>query len=601
MHHIHSRHSGFRVLTLVSVIIALAIPLSGANSASPYSVAPTDRNPRPQLGSYGTNSDGSWHDSGPQVNMPFKNTFGLREVRATDGAVPGGAYLGDGWRGPVAWWINYFSVYDSSFGGYWFYVPLDNGQGNRLFKLNASSMTVSPVCEKWQMCQMPYAYEWSYITPGLMYFPSGSQVKAYNYDTSSGPNTVYDFAQCPGVVQYQPGSVSVGSVYASHDDSVIGATIGNTMLAMFNRTNQKCYWISSLYGVVGGTDNPEGTPASMQPWPNIPTGSPSGFTLHDGWMSAGGNWGVIVPECTSAGCPPSFNVIWQVSDSSGVETNNTTLCTAYGGCQGHIAIGQDKAFYVSSTPTTGGVPAHYDFATFPLLTPNGYSFLKLHPSGAPFFNPYADNHECNVSDTHPNWNTGDGGPIIVSSFVDSLVPGFSLTQINCAWDHEIDAVASDGSGVTWRLAHNRASGQANRLSDPGTSYNAVSMPVCTSDGKYCMWATDWNGALGTQTANTTIGGYYCTVSCAWRPNTHYSKGQETLGGWGNEQVAIQAGTSGSKAPSMSGTPGGITHDGSVIWENQPGCNTNETVKVSAGGSTLGKGLCRTDIFIVEAK
>ena len=125
------------------------------------------------------------------------------------------------------------------------------------------------------------------------------------------------------------------------------------------------------------------------------------------------------------------------------------------------------------------------------------------------------------------------------------------------------------------------------------------MPVCSSDGKYCMWATDWNGTLGTQTANTTIGGYYCTISCAWQPNTQYKRGQEVLGAGGDEQVAIQAGASGSSAPAF--WKGAITHDGSVVWQGKPGCNNSSTLKVSAGQSAADKGLCRTDVFIVEAK
>jgi hypothetical protein len=608
MTHTYSNHCSRVVSILASVVIALAVPLFGQNNPAPYTVAPTDRTPRPQLGNYGTNTDGAWHDSGPQVNKPFNNIFGLREVRVTDGMIPGGAFIGDGWQGPATWWANYFSVYDPTFGGYWFYIPLDNGQGDHLFKLNPSSMTVTPLCGKWQNCTMPYAAEWSYVTPGLMYFGSGSQVQSYNYDTNKGPNTVYDFAQCPGIAQYQQDGIGVWDISVSHDDSVVKAVIGDSMLAIFNRTTEKCYWISSQYGMVGGTDFPEATPASMQPWPNLPAYSPSGFTLHDGWMSSNGNWGVIVPECDAAGCPPAFNVIWQVHDSSGNETNKTTLCTIFGGCEGHIALGQNKAFYVISAPKTTGVsaPPHYDFGTFPLASPTGGtytsgSYTRLHPTGPPYFNDYAPDTECNVSDTHPSWNTSDTQPIIESSFVDQLVPGFSLMQINCAWDHEIDAVASDGSGTTWRLAHNRASGLANQLSDPESSYNALSMPVCTSDGKYCMWATDWNGALGTQTANTTVGGYYCHIDCSWHPHNYYNRGQEILGGWGNEQVAIQAGTTGGSYPSLAGYSGGITHDGGVIWENQPGCNTSESLHVSAGGNTLGKGLCRTDVFIVEAK
>jgi hypothetical protein len=59
-------------------------------------------------------------------------------------------------------------------------------------------------------------------------------------------------------------------------------------------------------------------------------------------------------------------------------------------------------------------------------------------------------------------------------------------------------VASDGSGTTYRLAHNHATG----LSQPGaglaTSYNALSMPVESPDGKLVLWATDWQSSLGEQ-------------------------------------------------------------------------------------------------------
>jgi hypothetical protein len=584
MHPINPRRSGIALLLAATALIAFTFPLFGASSAGPYSVAPTDRNPRPQLGNYGSNVDGSWHDSGPQVYKPFKNTFGLREVRATDGNIPGGWNIGDGWRGPVNSETNYFSVYDSSFGGYWFYVPLDNGAGNHLFKLYASSMTVSPVCENWAGCAMPYAAEWSYTTPGLMYYSSGSKVMEFNYQTNSGPTEVYDFSTCPGILEYSNGNVS--ALYISRDDSVLANWLPDSeVFATYNRNTGVCDWISTQSGMEGGTSNPEGTLISNTSW--IPN------SLHSAAINGNGQWAFLTLKTPVHGL---YNIFWQVG------TTNADTCEVWGWCGGHLAFGNEKFFYVSSSPQTTGVsvPPHYDFALAPINNSSNESIgniIKLHPEGAPYFNTYAPDTECNVSDTHPNWNSGDGQPIIVSSFVDSLVPGFSLTQINCAWDHEIDAVASDGSGTTWRLAHSRASGQANRFSDPMTSYNALSMPVCTSDGKYCMWATDWNGGLGTQTGNTTIGGYYCTISCGWRPNTYYKSGQELLGPGGDEQVAIQAGISASSAPPF--WKANITHDGSVVWQASAGCYYSS--RVASGQSTAGKGLCRTDVFIVEAK
>ncbi|HTV55418.1 MAG TPA: hypothetical protein VMI06_10945 [Terriglobia bacterium] len=585
----HQRHSQYSKLTLfvLIILIALSFPLFGASGSAPYTVAPTTRTPMPQLGNYGTNVDGSWHDNGPQVNKPFKNVFGLREVRVTDGSIPGGWSVGDGWRGPVNYAINYFSVYDSSFGGYWFYVPLDGG-GNHLFKLDSSSMTVSPVCENWAGCLAPYAAEWSYATPGLMYYGSGSKVMEFNYDTNSGPTEVYDFSACPGILQYSNGDV--GTLYVSRDDAVLANWLPNSeVFATYNRNTGVCNWISTQSGMEGGTNNPEGTLISNLSW--IPN------SLHTVAINGTGQWAFLTLTTPVNGL---YDIFWQVG------TTNVDTCEVYGWCQGHLALGNDSFFYVAGSPQTTGVsvPSHYDFALAPVTNVSNESLsniVRLHAKGAPYFNTYAPDTECNVSDTHPNWNTNDSQPIIVSSFVDQLVPGFSLMQINCAWDHEIDAVASDGSGTTWRLAHNRASGLANQFSQPDSSYNALSMPVCSNDGKYCLWATDWEGSLGTQTANTTIGGIGCITTCVWQPNTHYVQGQEILGGWGNEQVAIQAGTSGSNAPSMAGHNGGKTHDGSVIWENQPGCNTNETIGVPTGGNPQGKGLCRTDVFIVEAK
>jgi hypothetical protein len=698
---------------LLCVPYSLASQSRGSGNSAvcgwmPRPCAPIDRVPRPNLSVLPGNVDGSWTDSGPQIDVPWINEFAEREVRATDGNIPGGYPDGDGWRGPSDSFPNYWSVYDPSIGGYYFYLTLD-GDGNRLFILNSKSMQVTPVCSNWSGCAMPYASEFSYVTPGLMYYPNGSAVYEYNYDTNTGPTEIYDFANCPGLTANQSGGTSiVGTTYVSSNDQIIGARIGNSIFALYNTANTKCYWFSSVYGLVGGTDNP--TPvASGLPWPGPPTlgalgtsasgslpaqtyyvketvrtdlnyspaetlpssegtvtlsttgsitiGAPTiasnplvnnigkycmvyigtasggetlqmsnqscsstltfsgplasgtaspptanaaGFWVHDMAPSIAGQFVLVVADQATGA---SANLIWQAFGPTGTETASTVLCSANGGCGGHVAPGFSYMFYVISGPLTGGVPPHYDFGLTPLAMPTGNNYTRLHPSGPPYFNTYAPNTECNVNDTHSNWsydNTSDGMPIVVSSFVDGST-SYPLMTVHCAWDHEIDAVASDGSGKTWRLAHNRATGLANPLSQDDSQYNALSMPVCSPDGHYCLWTTDWNSALGTTSGNTTIGGEGCTGSCKWASNKSYSHDQEIIDSNGNEEVATTAGTSGSTPPTWPTTTNGTVTDGSVTWQMQPGCNTSATQSVSFGGNPQGNGECRTDVFIVEAK
>jgi hypothetical protein len=657
----------------------------------PVPCAPTDRVTRPTLGVYSANIDGAWGDSGPQVDEPFVNEFGEREVRATDGNIPGGLFIGDGWIGPVGWWFNYFSVYDRSFGGYYFYVPLDDSAGNRLFQLNANTMQVAPVCSIWPQCNMPYAGEWSFTTAGLMYYSSGSQILSYNYDTGAGPTLEYDFNNCPGL-----SGQSFYDLVVSSDDETFSVR-NTTSLAIYSARYGKCYWLNNAGGLIGGTDNPTPIPASL-PWPgpvtlgalsatsgSIPAGtyyveesvftdgssyetlpsspnsialtstggiqiaaetnatnpifvnvgktcnvyvgtsssgpfyrqlssqtcsststlstytasgaqpvsaSTAGYGMHDGQINSSGQFGWTVPDNGA-----NFNLFWQIYNPYGVETSTTNMCSATSGnCLGHISFGYNRAVYVESNPPSGGVPAHYDFGLVPLAAPTTQT--RLHPSGPPFYNPFqAPRPECNATDTHTQWinaNASDGMPMVVSSFVDSSNPPYSLMQIQCAWDHEIDAVATDGSGTTWRLAHNRASGLANPQATPDSSYNALSMPVCSSDGRFCLWATDWQSSLGTQTGEISSSNFCKGQSgCQWHPRTSYAHYQEIIDPNGNEEMATEAGTSGSSQPTWPTSSGGTVPDGGVTWQMGPGCNT--------AAPTGGQGVCRTDVFIVEVK
>lgn len=551
----------------------------------PYPCSATDRVPRSNVRTdYATNIDGTWSDNGPQVRQVFINDFGNREVRVTDGIVPTTSnYGGDGWSGPVGWWINYFSVYDPSIdgtGGYYFFVPLDNGLGNELFTLNAKTMQVG-----WQGL-VSYAGGFSFLTPGLMYYATGAQVCSWNYDSGSGSGTcsdghgteIYDFSTCPSL----SGISGLGDLVVSHDDQTFSERTSN-ILAVYSSRYAKCYWVNVSSNQIGGTDNP--TPISV----TVP-GWPSGYGYHDGIINASGQYGWLVPN--NGGTLVDF---WTIFGGSGVETTTINECTATSGsCQGHISLGYSKAVYVESNPPNGGVSPHYDFGLLPMGAPTTQTHVLT--GGPPWYNPFV-NPNCNVTDTHTEWenvNVSDNTPFVESSFVDASNSPFSLMQIVCAWDHEIDAVSTDRSGVVWRLAHNRATGKNNPLAAIGSGYNADSMPVCSSDGKYCLWATDWQASLGTQTGEIG-GGNYCQgpYGCEWQPGTAYALNQEVIDLNGNEEMTTMAGTSGSTQPVWPTTIGGTVTDGGVKWQMGAGCDTAQT-RATAG-------VCRTDAFIVEVK
>jgi hypothetical protein len=100
-------------------------------------------------------------------------------------------------------------------------------------------------------------------------------------------------------------------------------------------------------------------------------------------------------------------------------------------------------------------------------------------------------------DQHQSWNNVDPA--------DSL-PFFSstwstTTPFPTAWYNEIIAVAADGSGKTWRFAHNFITARSQRFS---TEY---AIGTVSQDGKFFMVSSDWMGKLGSESGavNCTIG------------------------------------------------------------------------------------------------
>ncbi len=804
---------------LASGLTAQGMKGSGTSLACagfvPAPCARTDRIVNGTLGkNYATNVDGTWTDNGPQVNIPWINDFGEREVRATDGMIPGGKPIGGGASGPSTWWTNYWSVYDSSISGYYFYVPLSStgsGEyGDRLYVLSPKAMTVTPVCSAWPGCKMPYAGSWSSKTPGIMYYATGEDLCSYSYDSSSSNSgscsdgvgsLVFNFSTCPDYGTYYSGSVFLDGV--SFGDTWLEASFGSTALAAYNTQSGDCYWYSTQYGMVGGTgmsaesasipaaapptlpsgsltattgtgsmpaeaeyyveltrvteDGFESTPSAEQSIPLSATGeitisgqsiggTESSFytsnwtntcNVYAGTASGGETLQMSGQSCSAAitlasysttgAAPPTLNgagynlhgtdagtggwmnaepnisvsngkgggtyVLWEPGTANTIEC--ITESSDY--CEGHESVGQTYIFYNIQAPPSGGVASPYDVGISPNADSSSSNYTHLIPKGPPYYNPYAaiPNAGCNVSDYHSNWtydNPADAMPVLWSSFVEPFVgmvaqsgtvsttagsatvtgsgTSFSsswvgdyiwigtsgeqgsglgvgawaqvasvqsstqltlagdapltassydfwtyyypLMGMHCTWDHEIDMVSSSGNGTVWRFAHNRASGVQNQLSNADSSYQALSMPVCSPDGKYCMWATDWANANGQGQLGTETGMWYgtlennsagCFTTCAWQQGTSYSEYQEVIDSNGNEEMAISPGTSGATEPDWPTAVNGTVTDGTsgLEWEMSPGCNTAQSISVHAGGPTVGDGMCRTDVFIVEMR
>jgi hypothetical protein len=692
--------------------------------------APTDRVPRAMgAGRWQTNVDGSWTDSGPQIDLPFINEFGERVTRLTDGlSMPSEA--GDCVTGPATWWANYISTYDPSLGGYYIFLPECEGKGDLLFELNATTMQAAQVCpSSWSGCHMPYASEWSYVTPGLMYYGSGTQIWEYCYDAScpsakvpleSNPQELYDFSTCSGLTSYAGSGAGVWNVYADVTDTWFGVQFGHGAVAEWNASTGECYWNSAIYGLVGGSNYESGgnpapiasSPFSVAPPPGQPSLSatsgsiaPGTYYVEETWntdpncpaeismrcestpspyqtvtLTSTGGISVAVPtiptsnyyfgsngvsptcniylgttesnltlqentqSCTSAitissytttgATPPtesaagylyheqeyslsgqwwltiadwgqaSFNPVWEVVNSGGAATNNVEMCTAYG-CEGHISMGQQTFQFISDDSQQGSVPSHYTPATALYANANSSTWTNLLTEGPPFFGS-----SCGISDTHPSWNDSnpsDTDPVLISSFQDGG-SNFSAVTPVCAWDFELIGVAADGSQNVYRFAHNWATGEINPLSAPDTSYNALSMPIMSRDGRLAIFATDWQFSLGPVTFNANNTSIGCNQTCAWRKDTSYTNEVTIIDSNGNVEES-NGGTSGSTEPCVSGqtdcstywstTAGGTTSDGSVTWTMIPGCTSGQEEAVPAGDSPVGKGQCRTDVFVVE--
>jgi hypothetical protein len=314
--------------------------------------------------------------------------------------------------------------------------------------------------------------DWSRTNPNLLYSYSGTSISKYDFTNRTVPPSsqpVYDFTSSPNCL---PAGFTVtwqdrGGV--SGDDTVIGMTFsssgnqGTGVIAVAYKVGSGCSVLNTQTGQVGGDWGTKGTI-------NIP----DRWTIHNAKLSKDGNWMVIVStNCLSSICTLS-PYFWQIG------TTNVSSCGDGKNCGGHWTEGYTHWQNNDNSPISNQVIRAF---SEPTITTN---LSHVFPPGI----------DTNL-DQHQSWNNADPA--------DSL-PFFSTTESTTSpypapWLDEIIGVAADGSGTTWRFAHNFITHNSQQFS---TDHAIGSV---SQDGKFFIFSSDWMGKLGSEqgTATCTIG------------------------------------------------------------------------------------------------
>jgi hypothetical protein len=168
--------------------------------------------------------------------------------------------------------------------------------------------------------------------------------------------------------------------------------------------------------------------------------------------------------------------VWQISTLNvSVQGASSQITTAYGN---HYANGFT---HQANDPSSGGGYTGQQSVTRPFSNLSSVTNLAgtLPASGNLF--------------GHLSWandNASDTNPVFMGAFTGSFAP------VN-AWDNEIIAYATNGTGKVWRFAHNYSTNNNSYDFSAGQAIGSVSQ-----DGKWFAWTSDWDGMLG-KTDNVT--------------------------------------------------------------------------------------------------
>ena len=396
--------------------------------------------------------------------------FGNRIVRVTDGNVdPTPVYknrtyetAASGSADDNLWNTDstLFIVQDTGTGGVPYTFDPSTFQAGRLY---ASSFPAT------NGMKLPGGGIWSHVNPNILYTYSGTVINKYDFTdrmNPPSPQAVYDFTSSPNCLPagFTVTWDTVGGV--SGDDSVFGMGYSNAgsqetgVYVVAYKAGSGCSVLNTQTGQVSGDWGASGTINIADRW-----------TIHNVKMSKDGNWMIISSNiCTSASCSqnPYF---WQIG------TTNVSSCGVGGYCGGHFTEGYTHwVNNNNSSPWASQVIRAF-------ATPTVASLLTTQTP------PSSDW----AMDQHQSWNNvqpGDSLPLLSTTCT-------VTSPFTAPWDNEIIGIAPDGSGKTWRFAHNFISTRSLNFS------TQIGIGTVSQDGKFFLFSSDWMGNLGSESGAAT--------------------------------------------------------------------------------------------------
>ncbi len=312
---------------------------------------------------------------------------------------------------------------------------------------------------------------WSRVNSNLLYTDGGTAFYKNDFTDRTNPPSqqlVYDFTSSPNCLPtgFTPTWSTKGGV--SGDDTVFAMAYSNTgdqgtgVYAVVYKVGSGCSVLNTQTGQVGGDWGANGTINIADRW-----------TIHNVKLSKDGNWLILESTtCTSSSCTqePYF---WQVG------TTTVNSCGQGGSCGGHFTEGYSHWVNNDNSPMSNQVIRSFSQPTSISNLTNSF------PTGItpPF-------------DQHQSWNNVD--PADTLPFF--AVTWSTTTPFPTPWYNEIIAVAADGSGKTWRFAHDFTTTHSQRFS------TAWAIGTISQDGRYFIFSSDWMGKLGSESGAAT-----CTI------------------------------------------------------------------------------------------
>lgn len=325
--------------------------------------------------------------------------------------------------------------------------------------------------------KLPGGGIWSRVSSQVLYAFQNTAVGKYDFTNRTTPpsmETVFDFTTGTNCLPsgYTPMWQTVGGVSAG--DAIIAMAYSNTggqetgVNVVAYKAGSGCSALNTATGQVTGDWGASGT-----------VNSPDRFTIHNLKMSRDGNWLIITSNVCYSGTCAINPYFWQIG------TTNLENCGQGGSsfCGGHYTEGYTHWINNNnSSPWASQVIRSFSAPTaVSLLTP-----LALAP-------PTSD---WNM-DQHQSWNNvqpGDSVPFLSTTCT-------VTSPFTAPWDNEIIGIAPDGSGKTWRFAHNFITMRSQNFS------TTQGIGTVSQDGKFFLFSSDWMGTLGSESgaASCTLG------------------------------------------------------------------------------------------------